>query len=88
MSQADLLALISRVETEIDAYDDLPGEAVENVQGLLGEIAQRLEHPREDNQGQDLIDGLKGAIEQYEATHPKVTVLLSNLMNTLASMGI
>ena len=61
---------------------------MENVQRLLGEIAQRLEHPREDNQDQDLIDGPKGAIEQYEATHPKVMVLLSNLMNTLASMGI
>ena len=88
MSHAELEALIGRVEAELDAYDDLPGEAAESVAGLLGEITQRLENPREDNQDQDLIDALKRAIEEYEASHPRVTALLDNLMNTLVSMGI
>ncbi len=88
MSRAELETLITRVETELNASQNMPGETAERVQGLLGEINQRLANPREDNQDQDLIDGLKRAIEDYEAAHPSMTTLLTNVMNTLASMGI
>ena len=88
MSTEDLNLLAERLRSEIDALDSTHGEARERLDALHAELVQRLEHPREDNQDEDLLENIKTHIEAFEVAHPRATGILNDLMVTLSNMGI
>ena len=73
---------------EIDAVESDRPEVRERLDGLLAELNQRLEHPREDNQDEDFLERVQASIEHFEVEHPRATGILNDLMMKLSSMGI
>jgi hypothetical protein len=76
-TRAELLGLLSRLRAEAAL---LPArEPVETATApASGEDASIEEH----------VDFLRGSVEEFEASHPKVVQLVNHLANTLAGLGI
>ena len=88
MSTDDLNLLAERLRAEINALDSSHEAAREGLEALHAELVQRLEHPREDNQDEDLLERIRTNIEAFEIEHPRATGILNDLMVTLSNMGI
>lgn len=88
MSTEDLQSLIARLRSEIESLGPGDHEARERLNGLVSDLEHRLDHPREDNQDEDLMHGLKDAIERFEVEHPRATGIVNDIMVMLGNLGI
>jgi ElaB/YqjD/DUF883 family membrane-anchored ribosome-binding protein len=79
----ELHAELQRVES-VDDNEILPLRQLSNdIQELLH---QRGEHP--EHSYKNLGERLRAGIDQFEASHPKVTLLMGQAAEVLAKMGI
>jgi hypothetical protein len=82
--QEDLKKLRREVQ-EIAAGDD---EARQQLDLLISDIEKRIQMPADANGHKNLLQGIRDAIGQLEAEHPRVTGILNDIMTTLGNMGI
>ena len=69
---------------------NLPSEERESRDKLI-ELVQELETEldnRELDSFDDFIEPLSDSISTFETSHPKLTQLINNVMNTLSGIGI
>ncbi len=88
MSTQELQSLVERLRAEREALEGDFGPHHERLDALAADLEHRLEHPREDNQDEDLLERLREGVEHFEVEHPRVTGILNDLMVALSSMGI
>ena len=87
MSEDDLKRLVQELSAELEAVEHQAGDK-ERLQALHDGLEQRLEHPREDNQDEELIDAITEGIAHFEVEHPRATALLNQILQTLGNLGI
>jgi len=77
----DLHGEIDRIEFKNAAQKD-------QMQQLLDELENHMDHPEDTENSQKLIDKLESLIEEYEVKHPRVASALEEILVTLSNMGI
>ena len=63
-------------------------EARAELAQLIARLERRLEASEIQDDEDVLMDSLSISIERFEATHPKLTLLLNQIMAKLSGMGI
>lgn len=87
MSQEHIHQLLQNLRRDIEGLPE--GEAKRHMQGLVGELDQRLATTATTAEHRDgVVDQIKHAVERFEADHPRVTAILNDIMVSLSNMGI
>jgi hypothetical protein len=73
---------------EIDALDIGDGDARRRLDGLVREIEASVANADGAVADDRLTGGLKAAILKFEATHPRLGVLMNDVLEKLSAMGI
>jgi hypothetical protein len=63
-------------------------EAREKLNLLISDIEKKLEGRADEAHDNNLLQGIKDAIGQFESEHPRATAILNDIMITLSNMGI
>ncbi len=88
-SKADLLTLLSKLETEIDKLSKTHSEHAESITGFIERSAH--EATRQKKQPQLLkisLSGLSESVKGFEASHPSLVENINEVCTVLANMGV
>ena len=88
MSKDAINQSIKALHAEIDQLDTPDSDVKEKLLSLINEVEKLLQNPEKVEHKTANLQTLPTLIEQFESDHPKVTDTLSQLLNTLSSMGI
>jgi SMC interacting uncharacterized protein involved in chromosome segregation len=80
---------IGELEAKIRALESAGGKKSELLQ-LLAQLKSEI-HEREQQRLKPLkhsVDELRGAVDGFEQSHPKLVQIVNNISNTLANWGI
>jgi hypothetical protein len=78
---------LSRLRSEIRALDIGDDEARSRLEQLIREIEQTLAHPGGAAAG-TLGDQLKTSVLSFEVSHPRLAVVMNDVVEKLGQMGI
>ncbi len=90
MDNKELRKLLHQLHDEIKntrTVDEKGSELLRDLEGELRALLERSEgnpvqlHP-------SIVQGLEGALNHFEATHPDLTMLISKLLDSLSNVGI
>jgi transcriptional regulatory protein LevR len=88
MTQEQLQKTLSELRAEL-AHLSPRDEATRNhINGLIESLEQHLNEPANDANRNTLRDNFSSTIERFEAEHPRITLILNQIMNTLSGSGI
>lgn len=87
MTQSELKQLLKRLQTEIEDLKTVSSTEKNELEALIRNIRQASGQD-EENAGTDLQESLNSAIARLEASHPRLTAVLNDIMVTLSNMGI
>lgn len=76
------------LRSEIEALDIEDGDARRRLDGLVREIEANVANADGTVADDRLTGGLKAAILKFEATHPRLAVLMNEVLEKLSAMGI
>jgi Domain of unknown function (DUF4404) len=76
------------LRSEIDALDIGDEDARRRLDGLVLEIAARSKDPDGAVADEKLTGPLKASILSFEASHPRLAVLMNDVLEKLSAMGI
>ncbi len=89
MDKQQLRAQLEQLRSELQQVESLDQNGREILEKLAGDIQQILE--RQDTRTQQygsLRERLKEAVAELEASHPRATILMRQLIDQLSFMGI
>ncbi|NTW81934.1 MAG: DUF4404 family protein [Chlorobiaceae bacterium] len=90
MEQQKLRELLESLHQEL-VHVDTVDESTEDVLSTLREDIRKLvdkdEHPAAINSDEPLIERLNEAVNHFEAGHPKLSLAIQHLLDSLANMG-
>jgi hypothetical protein len=90
MDNNELRKLLLQLHDEIRNTQSVDEKGSELLRDLDGDIQDLLERS-EENPVQfhpSLVQRLEGTLDHFEVTHPSLTRLISNLLDTLSNAGI
>lgn len=87
MTHSKLKQSLQRLETEIIDLKSISGAEKKELEDIIRNIRQALEQDDAENET-DLQEKLNSAIARLEASHPRLTAVLNDIMVTLSNMGI
>ena len=87
MTHSKLKQSLQRLETEIEDLKSISGTEKQELEEIISNIRQTLNQDEEAG-GTDLQESLNSAIVRLEASHPRLTAVLNDIMVTLSNMGI
>jgi Domain of unknown function (DUF4404) len=87
MTKDELQITLAELRKELAGLDQQDDRAREQVNALIARLEQHLADPSSEG-GATLRESVSSTLERLEATHPQVTLLLNQLMNTLSGSGI
>jgi len=79
---------LTSLRSEIQALDIGDEEARRRLDGLLVEIEASIQQPDAAVADDRLTGGLKDAILKFEGSHPRLAVLMNDVLEKLSAMGI
>jgi seryl-tRNA synthetase len=88
MPKKTLQEELEKLRLEVDKVVREDTEAREKLESLIGDLEKKLDTPEDEAHHDNLLKGLKDAINQFEAEHPRATAILNDIMVTLSNMGI
>jgi Domain of unknown function (DUF4404) len=89
MTSADHLdQSLGILRSEIEALDIGDEEARRRLDALVDEIATRIKHPDRAVADERLTGRLKASILGFEVSHPRLAVLMNDILEKLSAMGI
>jgi hypothetical protein len=88
MSKEDLRATLERLRSEVDGLAFRNPRDRERMNALISGIERQLKNSRDDDEREELLDQIPGAIKQLEVEYPTLTAILSRVITALSSMGI
>ncbi len=90
MDDQELRSLLEQVHAEIERSDTVDEKERELLTHLAADIRELLARSEgEENLSEpSVVKRLEEAVDQYEITHPDLTMLLSKLLETLSNAGI
>jgi hypothetical protein len=87
MEENDLTSLLKKLRTELANIKVVDEQGRELLRALNADIRRLLESS-EDDSDDSLLERLQDSIDYFEATHPRLTSALSQLLNSLNNAGI
>lgn len=87
MEENDLTGLLKKLRTELANIKVVDEQGRELLRALNADIRKLLESS-EDDSDDSLLERLQDSIDYFEATHPRLTSALSQLLNSLNNAGI
>ena len=78
---------LNNLRSEIKALDIGDDEARRRLEQLIREIEQTLAHP-DDAAAGTLGDQLKTSVLSFEVSHPRLAVVMNEVVEKLSQMGI
>jgi hypothetical protein len=89
MDNQQLRSQLEQLHAELQQVDVLDDNEREMLRSLEREIRETLERGEEHPQHYSGLDErLRGAVVQLEASHPRTTMLMRQVIDQLAFMGI
>jgi dsDNA-specific endonuclease/ATPase MutS2 len=87
MTDPDLPELLERLHTELERTKSLDEQGRERLRHLDRDIRDLLERSGEEVDD-NILERLQDSIDHFEATHPRITSMLSEMMRILSNAGI
>jgi uncharacterized protein YukE len=87
MTQAELKNTIAELRSELASLSSRDQAARTHIEELIASLERHLNEPDDANRN-TLRENFSSTIERFEAEHPRVTLLLNQIMNTLSGSGI
>lgn len=87
MTQTELKNTIAELRTELAGLSTRDQAARTHIEELIARLEQHLNEPDDANRN-TLRENFSSTIEQFEAEHPRITLILNQIMNTLSGSGI
>jgi ABC-type transporter Mla subunit MlaD len=89
MTQDHLQQALSELQAALDTNaEQTPPAELDNIQGLIQQIEQQLAYPDTDAEIDTLLNQVRTHATGLEATHPKVSAILQQLIAILNNMGL
>ncbi len=88
MSKDKVLEHLDGLKEEITKLEESDESTRDRLTGLTEEIEDLLEKIEDKPDSSALLQNLQTHVEHFEIEHPKITGVLSQIINTLTSMGI
>jgi hypothetical protein len=89
MDKEKLHQELERLHIELQQIDSLNDRERETLSTLAQDIRKILDYKGTDaEQYQSLIDRVGDAVTEFEAAHPKTTLLLRQVLDQIAYLGI
>jgi hypothetical protein len=79
---------LSTLRSELQALDIGDVEARSRLDRLILDIETRMKGPDGTAADEDLAGGLKASILNFEVSHPRLAVLMNDVLEKLSAMGI
>jgi chromosome segregation ATPase len=90
MDKKQLHETLEQLHRELQQIESVDDSEQQTLQKLMTDI-EKLTQSREISQQQayePLVEGLKEGIEKFEASHPRTTLLMGQVADALAKIGI
>jgi len=79
---------LQTLRAEIRALDSGDEEARQRLDRLVRDIEARIDNSNGTTADDSVTGGLKAAILKFEVSHPRVAVLMNDVLEKLSAMGI
>lgn len=86
MGKDKLHELLDNLDAEIDNLEQLPDAKKQQLDRLVEKIKSGVSD--EEETADDLHESLSETIADFEASHPRITGIVNDIMVTLSNMGI
>ena len=88
--QNELLALLKRLQAQVQETPNLDPQTAEQIQRIVREIESSLPGPNQSVSEEEpsLADRLKETALEFEASHPTLSGTVGGIADALAQMGI
>lgn len=84
----DLHELLDRLEAAVDDLDADDVESRERVNALATRLRQRMDAEDDAQMRGEVMEELEGQLTEFEVSHPRLTLALQKIINTLSNVGI
>lgn len=89
MTNPDLRELLEKLHNELEHTDVTDEASRERLRHLDADIRALLERSGEDAEtDESMLERLQDSIDHFEVTHPRLTLMLSQMMTILSNAGI
>lgn len=89
LDRQQLLETLDQLHNQLEEADNLDPESAAHLRATMVEIQQALdEQSLEADHQETLIDRLRESARHFEETHPRLSVTLGSLVDTLGQIGI
>ena len=92
MNEGKLRALLEELQNELATAEADGEETTQALKRLRRDVEKAMEELGEAAQGEfdhaPLGNRLKEAVTRFEATHPRLTGVINNILNVLAGSGV
>jgi hypothetical protein len=87
MTQDQLKNTINELRAELTNLSPKDEATRTHIEGLIVSLEQHLNEPDDANRN-TLRENVSSSIERFEAEHPRITLILNQIMSTLSGSGI
>ncbi len=84
-TKAELLALVAGLRAEIKTLSETHHEEATSITRFADEAARARENP---HGGETALDSLRGSIQGFEDSHPKLVETVNRFATALSNMGL
>jgi uncharacterized protein YukE len=88
MTQDELKNTIAELRSELASLSPRDEAARTHIEQLIERLEQHLNEAPNDADRGTLRENFSSTIERFEAEHPRITLILNQIMNTLSGSGI
>ncbi len=90
MDAKEFEKLLGQIHTEVEQIENIDEKGIELLRDLNQHISELLARSEDKTiqTPRSTIQQLEESIEHFEVSHPTLTLLLSNFLNSLSSSGI
>ncbi|MFO1478141.1 MAG: DUF4404 family protein [Verrucomicrobiota bacterium] len=87
--KSELIALLGRLKSEVSDLSRTHGEHAESITGFTEASAREATRAAQNPELLDLsLKGLKGSVEGFEQSHPRLVQVVNSISNLLSNVGI
>lgn len=89
MTRQELRELLEKLHSELEQMDVKDEASRERLRHLDADIRDLLQRSGEDlDADESMLERLQDSIDHFEASHPQLTLMLSQMMTILSNAGI
>lgn len=90
MEQQKLRELLETLHEElgkVDSVDEATGGVLETLRDDIGKLVDEDDQPSAMKTDEPLLERLNDAVSHFEAGHPRLSMAIQHVLDSLASMG-